>query len=311
MIKKTLAVISVVILIALGVLAYSFFKPPEEASAPIEAIPVVIDAETQAEASREEASELVLEVAEDTPVTEAEARDETAPVSEVEAVIEAEAIAEPDAAEVSAAADEAEVAEPNAAAEPATDSQEVVASSSPIIFEIVPAESEVRFLIDEVLRGSPFTVVGTTDQVAGEFAVDANDLSIAQIGPILVNARTLATDDDFRNRAIKNRILTTDAYEFITFTPTEIVGLNGSGAAGESYDFQIAGDLTIRDVTQPVTFDASATAVSETRLEGSAATTIRYDDFGLVIPAARVVSAVADEVTLEIDFVARAKENES
>lgn len=29
----------------------------------------------------------------------------------------------------------------------------------PIIFEIVPAESEARFLIDEVLLGSPKTVV--------------------------------------------------------------------------------------------------------------------------------------------------------
>ena len=97
------------------------------------------------------------------------------------------------------------------------------------IFKIVPAGSETRFLIDEVLRGDPITVVGSTDQVAGQLAVDPGDLSSAQVGVIQVNARTLTTDNQFRNRAIKNRILRTDQHEFVTFTPTEVVGLNGQG----------------------------------------------------------------------------------
>jgi polyisoprenoid-binding protein YceI len=128
------------------------------------------------------------------------------------------------------------------------------------------------------------------------------------MGPILVNARTLATDNDFRNRAIKNRILSTDEYEFITFTPTEIVGLSGSAAIGESYSFQIVGDLTIRDETRPVTFEVTASLASKTQLTGSATVTVLYDDFSLTIPAAQAVSAVDDDVRLEIDFVATAVE---
>ena len=92
------------------------------------------------------------------------------------------------------------------------------------MFEIVSAESEARFLINEVLRGDPVTVVGSTDQVAGQLAVDPGDLSSAQSGIIQVNTRTLATDNQFRNRAIKNRILLTDDHEFVTFAPTEVVG---------------------------------------------------------------------------------------
>ena len=46
----------------------------------------------------------------------------------------------------------------------------------------------------------------------------------AKVGTILVNARSLATDNDFRNRAINNQILKTGAYEFITFTPTQPLG---------------------------------------------------------------------------------------
>jgi len=57
-------------------------------------------------------------------------------------------------------------------------------------------------------------------------------------------------------------------------------------------------------VTREVTFDVTLTPVSETRLEGTATSTIRYADFGLSIPRVPSVASVADEVRLEIDFVA-------
>src|SRR5262249_12094652 len=91
-------------------------------------------------------------------------------------------------------------------------------TSSAVLFQIVPEESTARFIIDEVLNGSPKTVVGTTDQVAGQLSVDAQNISETQIGVISINARTLTTDSDMRNRAISNRILYTDDYEYITFT---------------------------------------------------------------------------------------------
>jgi polyisoprenoid-binding protein YceI len=177
-------------------------------------------------------------------------------------------------------------------------------SSGAILAQIVSSESEAHFVIDEVLNNAPKTVIGTTDQVAGEISVDPSDPSKTQVGVIQVNARTLTTDSDFRNRAIKNQILSTDQYEFVTFTPTAISGLPESGAVGQSYTFQITGDLQIRDVTKQVTFDVTATPVSETRLEGSAQTTINYADWGITIPQVRQVASVSDEVRLEIEFVA-------
>jgi polyisoprenoid-binding protein YceI len=147
-------------------------------------------------------------------------------------------------------------------------------------------------------------VVGATDQVAGQFAVNPNDLSTAQIGIIQINARTLATDNQYRNRAIKNRILLTDDYEFVIFTPTEVIGLPQKGTVGETYTFQVGGDLTITDVTRQVTFDLTVTATSETRIEGVAATAFLYTDFELFIPDAPAVDTVDDEVRLEFEFVA-------
>lgn len=123
---------------------------------------------------------------------------------------------------------------------------------------------------------------------------------------MLVNARVLTTDNEFRNRAIKNAILLTDEYEFITFVPNNIVGLPENGVVGDTYTFQVMGDLTVTDVTRPVTFEITVTPTQEGRLEGTAKTTVLYTDFELSIPDSPFVDTVEDEVRLEIDFVTMA-----
>lgn len=193
----------------------------------------------------------------------------------------------------------------SATAASATSGASAPASGSTVL-QIVQNESQARFIIDEVLNNAPNSVVGTTNQVAGEIAVDPQDPTKTRVGTIQINARTLTTDNDFRNRTIKNQILQTNQYELVTFTPTEIVGLPQSGAIGQSYTFQIVGDLTIRGVTKSVTFDVTATAASETQIKGTATTTIRYADYGISIPQVRQVASVADQVRLELDFVAAA-----
>lgn len=174
------------------------------------------------------------------------------------------------------------------------------------VYAISQDDSEVRFTIYEELFGQPNDVVGTSNQVAGEIAVNLDDLSGAQVGVIQVNARTLVTDENRRNQTIRNRILNTDSYEFITFTPTEIIGLDGSAAIGQTVQFQIAGDLTIRDVTKSVVFAVTAQANSADQFTGTATATILRSDFNLAIPSVPSVANVGEEVTLEIDFLANA-----
>jgi len=157
-----------------------------------------------------------------------------------------------------------------------------------------------------VLQGAPTTVVGTTDQVAGQIALDPSDLDSAQVGTILIDARTFATDSSQRDRAIQNMVLKTAQNEYISFTPTELVGLPDGASIGEAVPVQVIGDLTIDGVSRPVTFDASLTPESADRLEGSASTTIRYADWGITIPQVPVVTGVADTVRLELDFAAQA-----
>ena len=253
--KKTLFIIGAVVVVGIIAVGAYVLRPPAEATAPIEAIPL-------ATATSQTAS--------------------TAPTA-------------PGTVNQTAAENSAYPAPEETISSGATGS---------VVFAIAQAESQVRFTLNEDLRGVPTTVIGVSDQVAGELAIDFSNPANSQLGVILVNARTLATNNSFRNNAIQNEILQTGPYEYITFTPTALTGLPATIAVGETITFQITGDLTIRNVTQPVTFEASVTLVSESRIEGLASVTVLRSNYGLVIPRVPSVANVTDEVLLEIEFVA-------
>jgi polyisoprenoid-binding protein YceI len=114
-----------------------------------------------------------------------------------------------------------------------------------------------------------------------------------------------------RNRTIRGQILQSaqDQYEFINFQPTALSGLPASVTMGEPFSFQITGDLTIRDITKPVTFDVTVTPKSETEISGTAKTTVQRGDFNLIIPNVPMVANVSEAVQLQIDFVAQPAES--
>jgi polyisoprenoid-binding protein YceI len=182
------------------------------------------------------------------------------------------------------------------------------ASSESIVFSIVPDESEVRFQLDEDLRGVRTTVVGRTNQVAGDIRVNFDDPAQSEVGNIVINVRTLVTNDEFRNRAIRGEILLSarDEFEFGQFEPTSVTGMPETVTMGEPFTFQITGNLILRGVSNEVTFDTTVTPVSETRLEGSASTVVDRTLYGMEIPSVPTVANVEEEVELFIDFVAAA-----
>src|SRR5262249_38439666 len=80
-------------------------------------------------------------------------------------------------------------------------------SSTQQNFEIDSSSSSVQFTLTEDLFGKPNTVVGKTNQVAGDILVDVNQPSNSKVGKIRINARTLATDSDMRDRTTRGQIL--------------------------------------------------------------------------------------------------------
>ncbi len=217
--------------------------------------------------------------------------------------------ATPEAAEPPIMTEEAAITEEATTEAVEAELEMEIAEAAPrrALFRINPDESEARFLIDEILMGNPITVVGTTDRIAGDIIVNFDQPATSQIGEIAINARTLRTDNEFRDQATRSRILESarDEFEFIYFAPTEFIALTTNPVAvGDTLEFEIIGDLTIKGVTRPVTFTTSLIVTADDRLQGTATTQILYADFGIAVQAPPSVTGIADEVGLEIDFVA-------
>ena len=164
------------------------------------------------------------------------------------------------------------------------------------LYRILQEGSKVEFSIGEILNGTPFTAVGTTNQVAGDITISGNPAKI-EVGMIKINARTFKTDDPSRDGAIARFILKSEdpANEFIEFKPTSV--------NGTIPDFTVSGDLTISGVTKPATFSVSA-RIEGGKMIGTAETKIKRSDYNLVIPNIPFVASVDDEFTVTADIVA-------
>ncbi len=288
--KKIAAVGLVAMLVGIGAVAYSFFKPTAAPSGPIQAIPIAqgtSTATTAAQSTSAQASSSAQATNTQTSNTQATSTQATSTQA---------ASAQPSASQP-ASTQAVTTAMPSASAK---------AAGAATVFEIDQASSEARFVIDEVLNGADKTVVGATDQVAGQIAVDPTAPGTAQVGVIQINARTLETDSDQRDRAIQNQVLKTSQHEYITFTPTSLVGLPESAAQGQSYSFQIVGQLAVAGQTREATFTVTVTPTADGKLQGTASTEIKYADWGISVPRVPSVASVEDTVTLEIAFVATA-----
>jgi polyisoprenoid-binding protein YceI len=213
-------------------------------------------------------------------------------VKDLQATIAAQSAAPTTAASAPTAAAAAATAAPAAAAR--------------TLYRINAEASEVQFFLKEDLSGVRTDVIGKTKDVAGDIIVDFGNPAASQVGTIRINARTLATNNEFRNRALRSDILKSsrDEFEFVEFVPTALTGLPATIEAGESYDVEISGDLRIVGQTKLVTFKAQVTLESEARLTGTASVNVVYADWGITIPSVPRVANVTPDVTLTITFSA-------
>jgi polyisoprenoid-binding protein YceI len=173
-------------------------------------------------------------------------------------------------------------------------------------FQIIPEESEARFSLDEVFLGAPNEVVGATRQLSGEITVNPDNPAASSVGIIQIDAATLVTDNERRDTAVRRFILQTEEHPTITLAPSALDGMPASVTVGDSFTFQVMGDLQIRDIVHPVTFDVTINVLSNHELTGSASAVILRSDYELAIPNVPSVTDVSDEIELSFDFTARA-----
>ena len=165
--------------------------------------------------------------------------------------------------------------------------------------------SIARYKVEEVLARTGFKVAtGETDAVSGVVVFDAEGNVVAGESRIVVQAATLRTDSDRRDGYVRNRTLETDAYPEVVFRPTAIVWTEPpAGELRGVQDFTIAGDLTVKDETRPVVWNATAEFHEDGRATGQASVEFTFADFGMDKPSVAIVLSVEDTIRLELDFV--------
>ena len=172
------------------------------------------------------------------------------------------------------------------------------------VFTLVEG-SIARYKVEEVLARTGFKVAtGETDAVDGVVVFDAEGNVVAGESRIVVQAATLRTDSDRRDGYVRNRTLETDAYPEVVFRPTAIVWTEPpAGELRGVQDFTIAGDLTVKDETRPVVWNATAEFHEDGRATGQASVEFTFADFGMDKPSVAIVLSVEDTIRLELDFV--------
>ena len=194
------------------------------------------------------------------------------------------------------------------AAPPGAAVVEAAGIEEPITYTIAPG-SKVWFVIDEMFRGSPKTVVGVNPKVAAEVVADPSDPSAVALGEVVVKSAFFDTEPGeepsplggeigWRDTAINRYILDSNEYPTITFVPDGPLNLAGADGA-----INVPGDLTVRDITHKVTFVTTVEIISEDRVEVTGSTDVRRQDFGLKIPNVAHVADVSDDLRLEFDLI--------
>ena len=175
------------------------------------------------------------------------------------------------------------------------------------VFRIVPGESKAQYEVGETFfnQNNRFNLaIGITMEISGTVQVDTENPQNSSISPLTIDISQLASDSARRDNAIRDRFLESSKFPIATFVPTSIDGLPSTYTEGEEITFKVTGDLTVHDVTKPVTFEVTA-KVSDGTLSGTATTTVLLSDFGIGPITIAGILGTEDEAKLTLAFVAR------
>jgi polyisoprenoid-binding protein YceI len=182
-------------------------------------------------------------------------------------------------------------------------------------FVVVPAESKASYLVDEEFFGGALDklgiaagvkdVIGSTQEIEGQLQLNLDDLS-ASLGEnsFIVKMNTLTTDQSRRDTWIREDGPRFNDFPIASFKATAIEGAPGAYNEGDEVSFKLSGDLTVREVTKPATFEVTARLVGDT-LTGTATTRLLMSDFGIEPPNFANTLTVADEFGIEVQITAR------
>lgn len=119
----------------------------------------------------------------------------------------------------------------------------------------ISTDSVLGYRVSEVLGGVDTEGAGRTSDVAGSLTIDGSSATAAEF---TVQMASITSDSDRRDGQFNGRIMSTDEFPTATFVLTQPIDFGAVPAEGETITASATGDLTLRGVTNTVTFELEA-----------------------------------------------------
>jgi polyisoprenoid-binding protein YceI len=120
----------------------------------------------------------------------------------------------------------------------------------------VTTASTLRYRVTVSINGFDTEGVGATNQIAGSLTLAATTATAADF---TVDMTTFESDESRRDGQFDGRIMNVDEFPTSSFVLTSPIDFGAVPAAGETVTATATGDLTLRGVTNSVTFELTAT----------------------------------------------------
>jgi polyisoprenoid-binding protein YceI len=146
--------------------------------------------------------------------------------------------------------------------------------------------SEFGYRVEEVLAGVNTTAVGRSNEIEGLLTIEGTSATVVDI---TVQIENITSDDSRRDGQFRGRIMNAAEFPTAEFRITEPIEFGAIPVGDEQITATATGELTLRGVTNPVTFDVVA-QTTDGRIGVLGSIPVLFEDYGIDNPSFGVVA---------------------
>ena len=153
-------------------------------------------------------------------------------------------------------------------------------------------------VVEDFVGGiADFEAVGRSSEITGSLEIDATTLAAAQFS---IDVASIESADRMRNESFTGPVMNAAEYPTAEFVLTAPVDLGDDPTSGELLTVDVTGQLTMRGVTNDVTFPLDATLVGD-EVQAAGSILVVFADYGIENPSNLFVE-VRDEGLVEFSL---------
>lgn len=165
----------------------------------------------------------------------------------------------------------------------------------------IQSGSKAEYRVREQLArlNLPNDAVGTTESITGALVMRA-DGTFTPDSKLIIDMRTLRTDEPKRDGFVRENTLETNRYPTAEFVPRRYTGLAVPLPSSGGATFKLTGDMTLHGVTVEETWDVAATFAGDS-VTAKATTRFNFAKYKITIPRVFGLLSVEDDIRLELN----------